>query len=398
MMELEYFFSPCPRGLESVLTEELRQLGAANIETLAGGVGFRGAFTLSYRINLESRIASRVLWRIREAEYRTEADIYQAARALPWTDWFKVSHRIMVDLNARNCPLKSLDFVTLRIKDAICDCFRDAQGARPDVDRRSPDVRIYAYLTADRFTLYLDTSGEALFKRGYRDARIDAPLKENLAAGILRLTGWDAAEPLLDPMCGSGTFLAEAAMMALNIAPGIARKFAFQKLLNFSDHDWRQHLERAGAARSTESHNQIFGSDKYGDVLKTARTNLANAGVESAVQLKQVDVLERSAPAPNGVLILNPPYGVRLGEQQDLAAFYPKLGDVLKRQFSGWRAYIFSADPQLPKSIRLSASKRTPLFNGPLECRLFEYKIQAGSMRKQSVTTKAGDGYTKSDD
>lgn len=394
-MELEHFFSPCPRGLEGVLAEELKELAAENVETRAGGVGFRGPFILSYRINLESRIASRVLWRVSEAGYRTEDDIYRAVRALPWTDWFKVNHRIMVDVNARNCPLKSLDFVTLRIKDAICDCFRDAHGARPDVDRRSPDVRIYAYLTNDTLTVYLDTSGEPLFKRGYRDARIEAPLKENLAAGILRLTGWNPTEPLLDPMCGSGTFLTEAAMMALNIAPGLARKFAFQKLLNFSENDWRRCLERV-ATRAPMAQVQLFGSDKYGDVLKVARTNLLKAGVESAVQLKQVDVLERSAPTPNGVLVLNPPYGVRLGEQQDLAAFYPKLGDVLKRQFSGWRAYIFSADPQLPKSIRLSASKRTPLFNGPLECRLFEYKIQAGSMRK-SPAAASQQGDTNSD-
>jgi putative N6-adenine-specific DNA methylase len=386
-MEQECFFCPCPRGLEGVLTEELRELGAQSVETMAGGVGFRGPFNLSYRINLQSRIASRVLWRIREGGYRTEDDIYQAARALRWTDWFKVNQRIMVDMNARNCGLKSLDFVALRIKDAVCDCFRDAQGARPDVDRRSPDVRIYAYLSADRFTLYLDTSGEPLFKRGYRDARIEAPLKENLAAGILKMTGWNKTEALLDPMCGSGTFLTEAALMALDIAPGLMRKFAFQKLLNFSEGEWRAQLERAQSAQLPVAQLQIFGSDKYGDVLKVARTNLLKAGVEAAVQLKQVDVLERSAPASNGVLVTNPPYGVRLGEQQDLAAFYPKLGDVLKNQFAGWRAYIFSADPQLPKSIRLSASKRTPLFNGPLECRLFEYKIQEGSMRKPAPNT-----------
>lgn len=381
-MELEHFFSPCPRGLEAVLAEELRGLDAANVEAGAGGASFRGPFEMSYQINLQSRIASRVLWRLCEGGYRTEDDIYRAARALPWTEWFKVTHRIMVDMNARNCPLKSLDFVTLRIKDAICDCFRDALGARPDVDRRSPDVRVYVYLTADRFTIYLDTSGEPLFKRGYRDARIDAPLKENLAAGILRLTGWDIKEPLFDPMCGSGTFLAEAAMMALNIAPGLARKFAFQKLLNFSERQWREQLERAAAAQISASNARIFGADKYGDVLKVARTNLLKAGVLGAVQLKQMDLLEGPAPAPGGVAVMNPPYGVRLGEQEDLAAFYPKLGDVLKRQFAGWRIYIFSADPQLPKSIRLSASKRTPLFNGPLECRLFEYKIQVGSMRK----------------
>lgn len=389
-MTVKHFFAPCPRGLEGVLTDELNELGVENVETRAGGVGFRGPFTSSYRVNLESRIASRVLWRISEVAYRTEDDIYRTVRALPWTDWFKVNHRMMVDVNARNCPLKSLDFVTLRIKDAICDCFRDAQGARPDVDRRAPDVRIYAYLTNDTLTVYLDTTGEPLFKRGYRDARIEAPLKENLAAGILRLTGWNPAEPLLDPMCGSGTFLVEAAMMALSIAPGFARKFAFQKLLNFSESDWRECLERS-ATRAPVEQVQLFGSDKYGDVLKVARTNLIKAGVESAVQLKQVDILECSAPAPNGVMVMNPPYGVRLGEQEDLAAFYPKLGDVLKKQFSGWRAYIFSADPMLPKLIRLSASKRTPLFNGPLECRLFEYKLQTGSMRKASVDAMKSD-------
>lgn len=390
-MELEYFFCPCPRGLEGVLTEELRELGGADVQTMAGGVAFRGPFTLSYRVNLESRIASRVLWRISESGYRSEDDIYQAARALPWTDWFQVNQRIMVDLNARNCGLKSVDFVALRIKDAVCDCFRDTQGARPDVDRRSPDVRIYAYLTADSCTLYLDTSGEPLFKRGYRDARIDAPLKENLAAGILRLTGWKITQPLLDPMCGSGTFLIEAAMLALNIAPGLTRKFAFQKLLNFSDSQWRKQLDAATAARLPDSQLQVFGSDKFGEVLKMARTNLLKAGVANAVQLKQVDALECSAPAASGVLVMNPPYGVRLGEQEELAPFYPKLGDVLKRQFAGWHAYILSADPQLPKLIRLSATKRTPLFNGPLECRLFEYKLQAGSMRKSTtdITTDA---------
>jgi putative N6-adenine-specific DNA methylase len=293
----------------------------------------------------------------------------------------------MVETNARNCPLKSLDFVTLRIKDAICDCFRDLNGTRPDVDRRSPDIRISAFLTADAFTIYLDTSGEPLFKRGYRDARIDAPLKENLAAGILRMTGWIPSEPLLDPMCGSGTFLIEAAMMALNIAPGGNRTFAFQKLANFSERDWKKHLDRAQSAQLKPQPLQLFGSDKYGDVLKIARTNLIKAGLVDVVQLKQVDALEMSAPATSGVLVTNPPYGVRIGDEEELAADYPRLGDVLKRQFSGWRAYLFSADTQLPKLIRLSASKRTPLFNGPLECRLYEYKIQAGSMRKPASAT-----------
>ena len=387
-MNLQQFFASCPRGLESFLADELRELGAEGVEATLGGVHFRGVFDFCYRVNLESRIASRVFWQVAAGSYRNEDDIFRVARALPWSDWFKASHRIMVEVNARNCPLKSLDFVTLRIKDAICDCFRELNGTRPDVDRRSPDIRISAFLTADAFTIYLDTSGDPLFKRGYRDARIEAPLKENLAAGILRMTGWTPDEALLDPMCGSGTFLIEAAMIALKIAPGGERKFAFQKLLNFSERDWQKHVDRSQSAQLAPQPLQIFGSDRYGDVLKIARTNLTKAGLADVVQLKQVDALEMSAPAASGVLVTNPPYGVRLGETDELADVYPRLGDVLKRQFSGWRAYLFSADTQLPKLIRLSASKRTPLFNGPLECRLYEYKIQAGSMRKPALETK----------
>ena len=385
-MNMENFFSPCPRGLEVVLADELRDLGGVDIVQTGGGVGFRGPFALCYRINLESRIASRVLWRVTHASYRSEEDIYRAARALPWGDWFEARRSILVEINARHCPLKSLDFVTLRIKDAICDHFRDATGIRPDVDKRSPDIRVYGFLTADQFTLYVDTSGEPLFKRGYRDARVDAPLKENLAAGIIRLTGWKTAEPFYDPMCGSGTLMIEAALMARNIAPGGKRKFAFSKLLNFSESEWRRCGERAEAAELPAEPLQIFGSDKYGDVLKTARTNLTQAGLQDAVQLKQVDALEMPAPASNGVMVTNPPYGVRIGEEEDLTAFYPRLGDALKQRFAGWRAYIFSGDPQLLKLIRLSASKRTPLFNGALECRLYEYKIQAGSMRKSATS------------
>jgi putative N6-adenine-specific DNA methylase len=385
-MNTEHFFAS---GLETQLIEELRELGAADAEVGMGGAHFRGPFDFCYRINLHSRIASRVFWRVCSGSYRKEDDIFQAARALPWTDWFKPHHRIMVETNARNCPLKSLDFVTLRIKDAICDCFRDRHGTRPDVDRRSPDIRISAFLTADTFTIYLDTSGEPLFKRGYRDARLEAPLKENLAAGILRMTGWSPHEPLLDPMCGSGTFAIEAAMIALNIAPGMQRKFALQKLSNFSESAWREQLSRARATQRPPQPLPIFAWDKYGDVLKIARTNIAKAGLDDTIQLKQVDALEMSAPAPSGVLLTNPPYGVRIGEQEQLTADYPRLGDVLKRQFAGWRAYFFSADTQLPKGIRLSASKRTPLFNGPLECRLYEYKIQAGSMRKPDASLKS---------
>ena len=239
-----------------------------------------------------------------------------------------------------------------------------------------------ATLTAETLTLYLDTSGEPLFKRGYRSAAGEAPLRENLAAGIVRLAGWTPGEPLLDPMCGSGTLPIEAALIALDIAPGARRSFGFEKLQNFDRAVWDRLKAEALARERPRAALPIYGSDLYGEELKTARANLAAAGLIDVIGLKQANALEISAPAASGVIVTNPPYGVRLGDTGDLAEFYPKLGDALKQKFSGWRAYIFSGDMALPKLIRLAASKRTPLFNGALECRLFEFRLVAGSMRR----------------
>ncbi len=385
---MEHFFAPCPRGLEAVLAQELAALGASGIEATDGGAHFSGPFALCYCANLESRIASRILWRVATAPYRSEDDIYQTTLALEWPQWFDVGHTLRVNVTALRCPLKSLDFVTLRIKDAVCDAFRRMGGERPSIDTREPDVRIHAFLTADRLTLYLDTSGEPLFKRGYRSATVEAPLRENLAAGILRLAGWAPGEPLLDPMCGSGTLLIEAALIALDIAPGAKRRFGFEKLKNFDRKTWDKLKAQALARERPRTELPIHGSDLYGDELKTARTNLAAAELENVVRLKQANALEIPPPAASGVLVANPPYGVRLATPEDLAQFYPKLGDALKQKFSGWRAYILSSDMALPKLIRLAASKRTPLFNGALECRLYEFKLVAGSMRR----TKSGAG------
>lgn len=379
----ENFFAPCPRGLEGVLAAELAGMGAAAIEASDGGVGFAGPFALCYRANLESRIASRVLWRVGAGRYRREDDIYKAAYALPWLEWFAPERTIMVKVSAKRCPLPSLDFITLRIKDAVCDRLRDLTGERPSVDTHQPDIRIHAFLEENGFALYLDTSGDALFKRGLRRGAVEAPLRENLAAGILALSGWQPGEALLDPMCGSGTFLMEAAQIALGIPPGLGREFAFAKLENFDAAAWEAMRGEAAARRKPAAFCNIYGSDLYGDVLKVARENLAAAGLLEAVQLKQCNVLEVPAPAPQGVLVANPPYGVRIGEQQELAALYPELGHALKQRFAGWRAYFFTADLRLAKLIRLSAARRIPLFNGPLECRLFEYKMVAGGMRRE---------------
>jgi putative N6-adenine-specific DNA methylase len=381
---MENFFAPCPRGLEAVLASELALLGAHEVRAADGGAAFAGDMALCYAANLESRVASRVLWRVGHAQYRSEADIFAAARSLAWNDWFDVRRSIRVNLSAIRSPVRSLDFVTLRIKDAVCDAFRAVRGSRPDVDTANPDVRIHAFLTRDEAAFYLDTSGEALFKRGWRAAGGEAPLRENLAAGILRLAGWQPGTALLDPMCGSGTFLVEAAMIALDVAPGLARPFGFEKLENFDAPQWRALRERTKARRQPARPLPIHGSDKFGNALALAHENLEAAGLEEAVQLKQVDVLESSPPASTGIVVMNPPYGERLASHEEVAAFYPKLGDVLKKRYSGWTAYILSADLRLPGLIGLKASRRTPLYNGALECRLFEFKVIAGSMRKKT--------------
>lgn len=351
-----------------------------------GGVQFQGDWRICYRANLESRIASRVLWQIASQPYASETDVYNIARALPWNEWFAPALTIRVNVAAIKCPLRSLDFVTLKIKDAVCDKFREITGSRPSVDTVQPDIRIHGFLDARKFSLYLDTSGDALFKRGLRKTSGDAPIRENLAAGILNLTGWQPGIPLLDPMCGSGTFLLEAAQISLNIAPGSGRSFAFEKLKKFDKGLWAQLRDAAIARQKPVVCQPIFGSDLYGDVLADARANLSAAGFSEIVTLKQANVLEISAPAPLGVLVTNPPYGVRLGESEKLLEIYPKLGDVLKKKFSGWKAYIFTADPLLPKLIRLTASRRTPLYNGALECRLLEYKMVTGGMRRVRET------------
>jgi putative N6-adenine-specific DNA methylase len=345
---------------------------------VAGGVAFNGDWRTCYAVNLRSRIASRVLWRVGEFTYRNENDVYAAAKAIDWPRFFAVEKTIRVNVTAQKSPLKSLEFATLRIKDAVCDRFRDLLGVRPDVERANPDVRVHAFLEAERGVLYLDTSGEPLFKRGWRAEQGEAPLRENLAAGIVMLTGWRPGMPLLDPMCGGGTFLVEAAAMARGRAPGAKRAFGFEKLKAFQE---RTFQELKNEKHEEAANPELFGSDNDPDALKAARRNLAEAGVERWVKLEQGDMLSRSAPAAAGVMVMNPPYGERMGTPEELAAFYPKLGDALKKNFAGWRCFIFTADLRLPKLIRLEPSARTPLWNGALECRLYEFEMVAGQRR-----------------
>jgi putative N6-adenine-specific DNA methylase len=376
---MESFFASAPRGLEPLLLKELESLGAADIRGVDGGVAFAGGWETCYRVNLWSRIASRVLWRIGEFDYRDEHGIYAAASAIDWPAYFSVARSIRVNVTAQKSPLKSLEFATLRIKDAVCDRFRGALGRRPDVERSNPDVRVHAFLESARGILYLDTSGEPLFKRGWRTEQGEAPLRENLAAGLVMLSGWQPGEALLDPMCGAGTILVEAAAMARGRAPGAKRSFGFEKLEDFDSRLWEK--VRDEKPNASEAPLALFGSDTDPEALGAARRNLAAAGVERWVKLEQGDVLQRAAPATAGGLIANPPYGERMGSVDELARFYPELGNALKKSFAGWRCFFFTADLRLPKLIRLQPSRRTPLWNGSLECRFYEFRIVAGSNR-----------------
>jgi len=377
------YFAAAPKGLADLLAAELRAFGAAHTQETPGGVHFSGSLEIGYRACLWSRVASSVLLELATFEASTPDELYAGVRTVKWNEHVGPEATIACEFTATASPITHSHYATLRAKDAIVDQLRDQRGSRPSVELERPDVRVHVHAAQRNVTVSIDLAGESLHRRGYRERGVAAPLKENLAAGIVQLAGWNPAEPLLDPMCGSGTIVIEAAMMALAIPPGHARAFGFERLAGFDRRRWSDVREAALAARIPARRLPIFARDRYGEELKKARANLQAAGLADCVELKQADVLDTGAPAATGVLIANPPYGARLGEDAALAEFYPKLGDTFKKYYAGWRCCIFSADTRLPKLIRLSASRRTPLFNGPLECRLYEYRMVAGSNRKQ---------------
>ncbi|MGE5652348.1 MAG: THUMP domain-containing class I SAM-dependent RNA methyltransferase [Bacillota bacterium] len=395
------FFCPCPRGLEAALAEELGEI-AQHSRTLKvhnqvpGGVHCSGVLADSYRINLHSRIASRVLLRIAHGSYANENDIYDLALGAPWEEWFGVDHTIRVDLTAIKSPLKSLEFTTLKIKDAVCDRFRDLYAKRPSVNTRTPDMRIVGFLDARTFTLYLDTSGEALFKRGWRQETGDAPLRENLAAGLLRVSGWKPGTVLFDPMCGSGTIVVEAAQILAGIPPGARRSFAFEKFHDFDANEWLA-IKGSFKPNPLPTEPTIFGSDISGDMIVMTRNNLRNAGIQFEVPLKQIEAQEVKPPTEQaGILLTNPPYGERIGVRGDrsqepdemAASFYSAFSTTLKQRFAGWQVFLFTADLGLPKMLRLKESRKTPFFNGALECRLFRFEMVAGFNRREEAKPK----------
>jgi putative N6-adenine-specific DNA methylase len=401
-------FLPCAGGAETLLADEVRRiLGAdAEVREARGGVFVQGDLRAAMRLNLESRLAQRVLWPLAHAPYASEHDLYDLARSVRWVDWITPRQTLRVDTNATRSPLQSLNFASLRIKDAVCDSLREAVGDRPSVDTRHPDLSIVLHLSAEHASLYADTSGEALFKRGWRDAAAgkgEAPLKETLAAAMLAAAGWQGrAEdgPLLDPCCGAGTIAIEAAQLACGMAPGARRKFAFERLAPFLPlaRDW-QDLKREAQAREHAPAVPVFAGDVAFRMTDFATRNAQRAGVPQAIEFKTVDALQRMPPAQRGTLLVNPPYGERIeakgqgrvrSVREDAEAgegggeFFAQLAAQWKRHYAGWTAWVLSPDMKLPGRMRLKESRRMPMWNGPLECRLFCFEMVSGSARKES--------------
>ena len=413
-------FLPCAAGVEDYLLPEVQRITGltdASVQKQRGGVALRASWRDAMLLNLHSRLAQRVLILLSYTEYRNEQDLYRAASEVAWEIWFTPRESMKVEVTAQHSPLTSLNFAALKVKDAVCDRFREtAGGVRPNVDTQWPDVRIYAHLTTDNCSLYIDTSGEPLFKRGWREDKGDAPLKETLAAAMIAASGWADGDadlmPLYDPCCGSGTIAIEAAQIACNIAAGSLRRFAFEKFVPFRAQEWAEMKKEAAEGVVKPEPGQkalIYGSDVSHRMVDFAERNAQRAGVADVIEFRGGDALQRMPPIEGGgVMVLNPPYGERIGiggvagegaqarfgarelaETQDGGEFFSQLASHWKKNFSGWQAWVLTPDLKLPGKMRLKESRRVPMWNGPLECRLFKFDMVAGRMAKDKAAEGA---------
>lgn len=373
-------FAPCPQGLEEALTAEMQALGFADARAGRAGCHFRADWAGVQRANLYSRLATRILVQVAHEEISHEDDILYLARDVPWERWFGAEQTLRVDTSAIKSPVQSLHYCNLRAKDGICDRLREREGERPSIDTVRPDARVHLFLTGHTATLYLDTSGESLFKRGWRLDKGEAPLRENLAAGMLALAGWDPAGALLDPFCGSGTILIEAAWIALGVPAGISRPFGFERL---RDHDARRWQDLKDDARSRilpQLDAPLVGYDLDPRAIDFARSNAERAWLTAdSIRFEVGDARSAPPPAEQGWIVTNPPYGERLpSDESDL---WREWSAHLKREYAGWQLHVISSDRDLPQHLRLKPLRRIPLYNGALDCRLFGFELVASSYR-----------------
>jgi len=374
-------FAPCPQGLEQALVAEMEALGFEDATTGRAGCHFTADWAGVQRANLYSRLATRILVRVAQAPMVADDDVYTLAMATPWERWFGAEHTLRVDTSAIKSPVLSLQYCNLRVKDGICDRLRELEGERPSIDTVRPDARVHAFLSQDTATLYLDTSGESLFKRGWRLDKGEAPLRENLAAGMLALAGWDPAQPLLDPFCGSGTLLIEAAWIALGIPPGIARPLGFERLRGHDADAWNAVKEEAYSRIAPGLDAPIVGYDIDPQAIEFARRNAERAWLApDAIDFQVKDARKASRLADSGWIVTNPPYGDRLdaGDPE----LWREWATTLKQSSGGWQLHTISSDMGLPQKLRLKPVRRTPLYNGALDCRLFGFELVEASYRE----------------
>jgi len=372
------YFASCARGLEPILAEELRDLRANEVTPGRGGVGFAGDRALHYKANLWLRTAIRVLMPILEFPVTTPDELYDAVRSVDWSQYLTPDHTIAVDCNVRDSHLTHSKYAALRVKDAICDQFVERTGVRPSVDVERPMVGLNLHVYRDDAVLSLDSSGDSLHKRGYRPILTKAPLNEALAAGIVLRTGWRGDAPFVDPLCGSGTLPIEASWIALRRPPGLTRRhFGFMGWMDFDIELWTELRDEARRGVLKQLPAPILGSDVRRDAVAHSIQNARAAGVGHVLLFEVRDVRDfRPSEGPPGVIICNPPYGERIGEEKELRTLYRTLGEAFRDRCPGWTAWVFTGNANLAREIGIEPAEQVPLFNGKIPCRLLKFELK----------------------
>lgn len=374
------FFASTAKGLVDVLETEFIEFGVKPVKKTANGFFFDANWETVYKINLQSRIASRILKPVLDFSAYNGEELYgQIFKKQDFTKYFDVKKTFMVDASVKECAIHDQRFLAMKVKDAIVDQFREKHnGVRPDVDNENPQVRIYIKGYKNHYSVAIDTSGESLFMRGYRTSAGVAPLKENLAAGLIMMTEWKKDIPIFDLTCGSGTILIEAAMMALKQAPGAARRsFGFQHLKDYEPAKWEKVLADSMDEELEELPFKFYGFDNDRMMIKKAKENAVRAGVDHLIEFKTEGVATVKPPVEKGIVIMNPPYGARMGEEDNLKDVYRDLGHTFKTAFKGWDCYILSGNKDLIVDLKLKASRKFFVYNGSLECRFLKYSINS---------------------
>jgi putative N6-adenine-specific DNA methylase len=374
---IQRYFATCGRGIEPVLAGELTELGAADIQPGRGGVHFAGDRPLLYRANLWLRTAIRVLWPVLEAPATSPDELYEAVRSVDWSLYLTPDHTLAVDCNVRDSHITHSKYAALRTKDAICDQFLDRYGRRPSVNVEEPMVGLNLHIFRDQAVLSLESSGESLHKRGYRPILTRAPLNEALAAALILLTGWRGRTAFVDPLCGSGTLPIEATWIATGRPPGLTRRrFGFQGWLDFDIGLWTDLRDEARQGVLKRLEAPILGSDARRDAIAFSEGNARAAGIGHLTKFEVKDVRDFWPPAGEpGVIVCNPPYGERIGEEKELRGLYRTLGEVFRDRCPGWKAFVFTGNAALAREIGLTPVEQVPLFNGKIPCRLLRFDL-----------------------